>query len=36
MVRREWEAAEKENLDPETKQWVVSPVEQGKALRGVA
>ncbi|KAL3483239.1 cytochrome P450 [Aspergillus germanicus] len=36
MVRREWEAAEKENLDPETKQWVVSPVEKGKALRGVA
>jgi cytochrome P450 len=34
MVRREWEAAEKETLDPETKQWVVSPVEKGKALRG--
>ncbi|KAJ0423302.1 cytochrome P450 [Aspergillus carlsbadensis] len=36
MVRREWEAAEKENLDPVTKQWVVSPVEREKALRGGA
>ncbi|KAL2838959.1 cytochrome P450 [Aspergillus pseudoustus] len=36
MVRKEWEAAERDNLDPATNQWVVSPVEQGKALRGKA
>ncbi|KAL3459690.1 cytochrome P450 [Aspergillus heterothallicus] len=36
MVRSEWKAAEKENLDTETNQWLVSPVERGKALRGQA
>jgi hypothetical protein len=33
MVVKEWRDAEKECLDPETKQWLQSPVESGKSLK---